>query len=330
VPIEKSSKAVAKRLIWPIVRRLHDWLDQLDEEMATPPQVPFDNTYPWWRYAFHELLKDELCARKPMYVWGTVQGAALGKVLGIPRISVMEFGVAGGAGLISLEHIAQRLETMIGIRIDVYGFDTGTGLPKPEDYRDQPNMWFAGQLPMNRDSLTQQLQRASLRLGLVRDTVPQLLREGPAPVAFVSFDLDLYSSTRDALGLFTAKPESLLPRVVCYFDDILGHSYGDFTGERLAITEFNQAHEMSKLSPIYGLRYYAPRRMRDAAYWDCLYLAHFFQHPLYNELDSITKAVYTDEKGRDYRLPISSDWQSEIPIGVDATGRGKLTDSAGG
>ena len=312
--VDNAFRGVAKRLIWPIVERLHDWLDQLDGQLATPPEVPFDNTYMWLRHAFHEILKDELCARKPMYVWGIVQGAALGKVLGIPRISVIEFGVAGGAGLISMEHIAQRVEAMTGMRIDVYGFDTGAGLPKPEDYRDQPNMWFEGQLPMNRDSLAQLLQRASLRLGLVRETVPQLLGEGPAPVAFVSFDLDLYSSTKDALTLFTAKRECLLPRVVCYFDDILGHSYSDFTGERLAITEFNRAQETSKLSPIYGLRYNAPRRMRDAGYWDCLYLAHFFDHPLYNELDSITKAVYTDDRGRDYRLRVSSDWQSEIPL----------------
>jgi hypothetical protein len=314
MPIEKAFRSVAKRLILPIVGRLRDWLDQLDEQLATPPEVPFDNNYMWLRHAFHELLKDELCARKPMYVWGIVQGAALGKVLGIPRISVIEFGVAGGAGLISMEHIAQRVEAMTGMRIDVYGFDTGAGLPKPEDYRDQPNMWFEGQLPMNRDTLGKQLQRASLRLGLVRETVPQLLGEGPAPVAFVSFDLDLYSSTRDALTLFTAKQECLLPRVVCYFDDIMGHSYSDFSGERLAITEFNQAQETSKLSPIYGLRYYAPRRMRDAGYWDCLYLAHFFDHPLYNELDSIMKSVYTDDRGRDYRLRVSSDWQSEIPL----------------
>lgn len=312
--VKNRRKSFAKRVVAPIVRKLHYWLRELDEEAGIPPEVPFDNTYDWLRRTFFELMGDKRCARKPMYVWGVTQGAALAKVLGISRVSVIEFGVAGGAGLISLEHTAQLVESKIGVGIDVYGFDTGTGLPKPKDYRDQPNMWFEGQLPMNRDILERQLQRASLRYGLVQETVPQFLAERPAPVVFISFDLDLYSSTRDAVILFSAEHERLLSRVICYFDDIMGHSYSDFTGERLAITEFNEAHEMRKLSPNYGLRYFVPRPFQQAMYWDGFYIAHLFDHPLYNKADSIKKAVYTDDKGRDYRLPIDSEWRREIPL----------------
>jgi len=52
------------------------------------------------------------------------------------RVSVLEFGVAGGQGLLTLERIAVRVEEMINIGIDVYAFDTGdgsyqaTGLPR--------------------------------------------------------------------------------------------------------------------------------------------------------------------------------------------------------
>ena len=152
---------------------------------ADYPPVPFDNTYDWPNHTFSEPLKDEHCAAKPMYVWGVVQGAALAKVLGIGRISVIEFGVAGGHGLVALENIAEAVELRTGVGIDVIGFDTGTGLPKPEDVRDQPNMWFDGQLPMNREKLEAKLRKARLYLGHVKDTVTEFASSSPAPVAFV-------------------------------------------------------------------------------------------------------------------------------------------------
>jgi hypothetical protein len=307
---------VKKAIVKPMVARLRYWLDEFDEDRSKPAEVPFDNGYEYLRYAFCDLMTDAVCRRKPMYVWGVLRGTALARVLGIRRVSVIEFGVAGGGGLLSLERIARHAQERIGVVIDVYGFDTGTGLPKPKDYRDQPNMWFEGQLPMNRELVEGQLRGASLRIGLVRDTVPQFVTELEqglgAPVAFVSFDLDLYSSTCDALKLFSAKTQCLLPRVMCYFDDILGHTYNEFAGERLAINEFNASQGLRKLSPIFGLRYFAPRAVHEAKYWDCFYLAHIFDHPLYNTLDSISKGVYMDHDGRAHGLPVNSNWRDQV------------------
>ena len=53
--------------------------------------------------------------------------------LGYDRISVIEFGVAGGNGLVALESCARQAAELSGVAIDTYGFDTGTGLPKPTD-----------------------------------------------------------------------------------------------------------------------------------------------------------------------------------------------------
>ena len=61
-----------------------------------------------------------------------------------------------------------------------------------------------------------------LPTGLVEQTVAEFIGRRPAPVGFVSFDLDLYSSTVSALRTFEADPELILPRVLCYFDDITG------------------------------------------------------------------------------------------------------------
>ena len=47
-----------------------------------------------------------------------------------------------------------------------------------------------------------------------------------------------------------------LPRVFCYFDDVLGSEielYNDYTGERLAINEFNNENDEIKFSKAYNL-----------------------------------------------------------------------------
>ena len=266
------------------------------------PPVPFDNLYPWLNYTFSELfkkelLKNECCAQKPQYAWGVLQGASLAKVLGIPRVSVIEFGVAGGLGLLALETISEVIERKTNIGIDVFGFDSGVGLPKPEDFRDQPNLWFEGQLPMDRAKLEPKLRRANLYLGLVKETIPAFIAGNPSPVAFASFDLDLYSSTRDALLLFKSDYAYLLPRVVSYFDDICGWSYNDYCGERGAIAEFNTSNDTRKICPIYALRYFIPRFARNDLWPDGMYFAHFFEHPLYGTRDSLNKPIVVDVNG---------------------------------
>ena len=256
-----------------------------------------DNTHDWIGEAFTGIMRDAVCARKPQYVWGLLQGAVLARVLGVTCISALELGVAGGYGLLALEQTAVQVEELVGIAITVLGFDTGVGLPRPRDFRDQPNKWVEGQLPMQREKVESLLERASLQIGPVSETIPAFVDEGPAPVAFVSFDLDLYSSTRDSLALFQADSNFLLPRIPCYFDDILGHTFNDFAGERLAIHEFNDDHELRKLSPIYGLRHYVPPRYRDDRRWEGMYFAHFFDHPLYGVPDSRRMVMRVDEHG---------------------------------
>ena len=49
------------------------------------------------------------------------------------RVSVIEFGVANGAGLINLCKIAKSVTKTTGIEFDVYGFDTGAGMPSAID-----------------------------------------------------------------------------------------------------------------------------------------------------------------------------------------------------
>jgi hypothetical protein len=305
-----------KRFMAAGARRLKHWL--LDaEEVPYDTVVPFDNTSLWIGQSYRILMQDPVARRRPAYVWGVLKGCALGKVLGYESVSVIEFGVAGGAGLVSMERIAEAVESLIGIRIEVHGFDTGMGLPKTLDYRDCPNLFLDGQFPMDEAALRRELRHAKLHLGYVDQTVPEFMRDPVNPVAFVSFDLDLYASTRDALKLFEGAYDWVLPRVVCYFDDIVGYTYSDFNGERLAIREFNDRGPMRKLSPMYGLKYYVPPEERFAKWPELMYMAHFFEHPLYNEPDEYRKPMVISIEGQGgsgfvYTQPTSGSRQTEV------------------
>jgi hypothetical protein len=143
-------KSLLRKLLKRVYGQVRNWLREPEAEL--PTDIPFDNRYPWLGAAFEKLMKDSANAKRPPYIWAVLQGVALGKVLGMQRVSVLEFGVAGGAGLRALERTAEKVEEMIEIGIDVYGFDTRTGLPKPQDYRDCPNIWIGeGQFPMDKE-----------------------------------------------------------------------------------------------------------------------------------------------------------------------------------
>lgn len=249
--------------------------------------APF--SYAWLNRECARLVAEGGAAEeRPAYTWGLLQSAALARALGVQRITAIEFGVAGGRGLFMLERIAVRVETIAGVGIDLYGFDTGRGLPKPHDHRDLPNRYEAGSFVMDVGRLKQSLQRAQLVLGPVADTIDGFIASRPAPVAFISFDVDLYTSTMDAFRMLEADAQLLLPRVHCYMDDIMGTTFGDCNGERLAITDFNSAHELRKISPIYGLRYFLPWPLSTAMWPEQLYMAHLFDHPRYGDDDRLT------------------------------------------
>src|SRR4051812_46279974 len=234
------------------------------------PDAPFERRLTWDAHPY------------PYYAYGLHHAARQAQRLGIPEIAAVEFGVAGGRGLVALERHARDITALTHVRIKVFGMDSGGGLPPTETNRDLPYIWRAGQFKMEHDALRARLQGARLLLGDVGETVPTLIEavEG-SPVGFVSFDLDYYSSTVRALALLDAPDDRLLPRVMCYFDDLIGHEdelHCEFAGEHLAINEFNAVHDERKLGQINGLRW----KRRVPAMWnDTMYVLHSFEHPLY-------------------------------------------------
>ena len=118
------------------------------------------------------------------------------------------------------------VEREFPVKIDVYGFDAGTGLPEPKGYRDLPYIWKAGFFAMDQSKLQERLKSARLVIGDVKQTVPTFFSAfKAAPLAAAMFDLDYWSSTLDALDIFKVEEAHLLPRVFCYFDDVISNGY---------------------------------------------------------------------------------------------------------
>jgi hypothetical protein len=215
-------------------------------------------------------------SRRPAYLLGIAAAARQAIKQRVPEISVIEFGVAGGDGLVALQEDAAAAEKEFGVGIRVYGFDIGNaGLPSfIGDYRDHPDAWRTGDFSMDEDALRSRLaDRTHLILGNVRNTVPEFFASFEAPpIGFVSFDLDLYSSTRDALRILALPDTRMLWHVPLYFDDIDFLFNHRFAGELLAIDEFNRLNEEVKIDRWYGVR--AGRPFPERPFLDKLYVAH--------------------------------------------------------
>lgn len=220
---------------------------------------------------------------RPYYAYCMFQAALMAKQLGYQKLSAIEFGVAGGNGLLAMEEIAGDIEKEVDVEFEIFGFDTGEGMPAPVDYRDLPCLWRERFFAMDVARLKARLQRSALILGNVSDTVKEFYdKYHPAPVGFVSFDLDYYSSTVAALGIFDAEPRTRLPRCFCYFDDLIGEDHDilcEHVGELLAINEFNARNDKMKLSPIYGL---GNKRWLRSHWTESVFVLHDFLHKDYN------------------------------------------------
>lgn len=224
-------------------------------------------------------------SQRPTYLLGVLTAAEQALRQKVPEISVIEFGVAGGNGLVTLQSEAEAVERETGIRIKVYGFDAGPqGLPAfIGDYRDHPEAWQPGDYPMDESALRSRLtNRTTLILGNVRDTIPGFFKDfQPPPIGFVSFDLDLYSSTREALQIFRIPDKRMLWHVPLYFDDIEFLFNHKFAGELLAIDEFNEESSQVKIDRWYGVGMGRP--FPERPFLEKLYVAH--------DLEAISKVA---------------------------------------
>jgi hypothetical protein len=222
---------------------------------------------------------------RPNYLLGVLRAAREAREFQVPEISVIEFGVAGGNGLLALQKEAAAVEAATGVSIKVYGFDNGSaGLPDfIGDHRDHPDAWAPGDYAMDEAALRSRLDpRTTLVLGDVKDTVPAFVADSRnPPVGFISIDVDLYSSTSNALKVLSLPGKRMLRRVAMYFDDMSMFINHGKAGEFLAIEDFNAENNGVFIDRWMGVK--VDRPFPEKSYLDVMYVAH--------DLDAISSTV---------------------------------------
>ena len=219
---------------------------------------------------------------RPNYAYCLFHAAKLAKKLKYNAFSVIEFGVAGGNGLYFIENFSSKISKELDINIEVYGFTLEKGLSAPEGYKDLP-YWFAqGYFSTDKEKLFKKIKKSKIIFGDVKETTTDFFKKyNPAPLGVIFNDLDYFSSTLNSFNIFNSETKNYLPRIFCYFDDIVGSEnemYGEFTGELAAINEFNKINENKKIFLNQNLVCQSNEVWRYQIYY-----YHNFVHEKYND-----------------------------------------------
>jgi hypothetical protein len=130
-------------------------------------------------------------------------------------------------------------------------FDSFQGLPPPEGAHDAHTTWKAGDFAYSRDYIEKVIAKNDFPLARVRfvegffeqSLTPALARE-LAPPAFVTLDVDYYSSTRTALAFMAP---ILWSGCTLFFDDLWSFDGHPDMGQLKALNEFNADNERGQL-----------------------------------------------------------------------------------
>jgi hypothetical protein len=217
---------------------------------------------------------------KPSYAYGLFRAADVARFLGKRRVTVCEFGVATGNGLLALINLAALISCETGVEFRIVGFDTGEGLPQICSYPDHPELWSAGDFPMvDRAALVKRVDgRAELLFGDIKDTVGGFIASlsPEVPLGFVSVDVDIYTASHASLRCFEGGPELYLPAISMYFDDVSSFFSNRWCGELRAIEEFNQVGEFRKIDRD---RTMINRAVNKSYIWhEHMYVCHVLDH----------------------------------------------------
>ena len=186
--------------------------------------------------------------------------------------------------MLNMCHIAEELGKHYGIDARVVGFDTGIGMPPALDYRDHPEKYMEGDyVPVDPDQLNKVLPpNCALFIGDIAETLPQFLEslDGDEQIGFISIDVDYYSSAKKSLAIANASTKHCLPRIPVYLDDVSYLDHNVFCGELLAVKEFNEENEITKISKMNRIRQW--RIFKHAIWLDSMYWIFKFDHPYYS------------------------------------------------
>jgi hypothetical protein len=136
---------------------------------------------------------------------------------------------------------------------------------------------------MDEKKLKKKLKVSKLVIGDVKSKVNYFLKKYKhAPIGAIFNDLDYYSSTINSFKIFNSQNiKKYLPRIFLYFDDTVGtelEMYNSFSGELLAIEEFNHKNKNKKITQNQNLISTSNEKWKYQIYY-----FHNFKHPDYNK-----------------------------------------------
>jgi hypothetical protein len=214
------------------------------------------------------------------YLYGMLRAADVAKYFGKQRVTVIEFGVASGAGILNMASLAPEIKKETGVELRIVGFDTGSGLPPVQGYKDHPEIWSPGDfVTEDRDRLLQELGgRAEIIWGDINDNIDSFIDaiDPSEPIGFISIDVDLYSATGAALRGLTKASEKYNPAISMYFDDVRFFFANKWAGELAAIAEFNAEHDLRKIDRDRSLPGHRP--VKAESWYSQMYICHILDH----------------------------------------------------
>ena len=219
---------------------------------------------------------------RPHYAYGVLRAADLARFAGQKRVTVCEFGVATGNGLMNMIAMAEHVQQETGVEVRVVGLDSGEGLPVVDGYRDHPELWSPGDFTMsNQDELRKRIQnKAELIFGDIAKTVDAFAAtlDESCPLGFIAVDVDIYSGAKSALRSLLGRPELYTPGISMYCDDVQFFFANRWCGELRAIDEFNEEHAMRKIDKDRSLPGRRPDRL--SPWYQAMFVCHVLDHPL--------------------------------------------------
>jgi hypothetical protein len=265
----------ARRLLRP-----HIWKRFLVERFSEPLHLNFLSLFVAVFGSLRAKIFFDLCIRQ-QHAFGLLTAADDARSNGYKSVTVIEFGVANGVGLLNICALSEKITKATGVTFDIVGFDNVEGMPPLRDYRDHPELYQPGWYPMESpEQLRAKLPpNAKLIMGDIASTIPHFLSSRPAdsPIGFVSVDVDYYWSAVHALESFIGSPDLYLPRVTMYFDDVSSVAHNRWCGELAAIDNFNNANALRKIALFNFLR--ESRPFKNAKWLGQMYTLHVLDHP---------------------------------------------------
>jgi hypothetical protein len=151
---------------------------------------------------------------------------------------IYQFGVYSG---ISIKNLLKKY-TEFNIPTNVWGFDSFCGLPKELNEKLHYDVWGEGEFSscdylnvktpeeaanLIKQSIQQEYpNQIEMIVGFYEDSLKTAYNQNMKPASWLDIDVDLYSSTIEAME-FMIKNNLIIPGTLVYYDDWKGVEFGE-------------------------------------------------------------------------------------------------------